>query len=246
MRIPPIFSLALVLFVVGSVAEAQQRRPAPRPLPQAEVETPAAPGPNIILRMRMFEVLPDKWPEVAKQFGMKPTQRLRTATYTKQMAAALQGLQKQQMIHLMSEPEIATVSGYPASLSIGGDEAAEEAPIEESKAVRTAHDAQEPTTGEGYTLELLPKASGGGRIRLELTYGEGASLPEPDANGRRALGRGNVQTALDLRHGQTVALVLAGPGGKGSSDASPKIMLITPEVQSAAGAAAARRPTRTR
>jgi hypothetical protein len=246
MRIPPVFSLCLILFVAVDVAQAQQRRPAPRPLPGAANETPAAPGPNVVLRMRMFEVLPDKWPEVARQFGMKPTQRLRTAAYTKQMAAAIQGLQKQQMIHLMSEPEIATVSGYPASLSIGGDEPAEDEPIPESEAVRTALDTQDTEAGAGYTLEFLPKASSGGRIRLELTYVEGDSLPSPDANGRRPAGRGGVRTALDMRNGQTVALVMAGPGGRGARDASPKIMLITPEVQSAAGATAARRPTRTR
>jgi hypothetical protein len=243
MRFHTLPLLALLLLVAASPAWAQQRRPAQRQQQQAaEQESVAAPGPNVVFRMRMFEVMPDKWPEVARQFNMKSSQRVLSAVYSKQMAAAIQGMQKQQMIHLMSEPEISTVSGYPASLSIGGDEPAEDEPLEESKAVRTAHEAEEPTTGAGYTLEVLPKVNGG-RIRLEMTYGEGATLPEADAEGRRAPGKGGAKMALEMRNGQTVSLVMA-PAGKQSS---PKIMLITAEVQNPAPApAAARRPTRTR
>jgi hypothetical protein len=248
MRLPPVCALALLLTMTASVASAQQtRRPAPRPLPQPTVATPAAPGPNINFRIRMYEVLPEKWPEVARQFRMKPTQHIQAAAYSKQIAAAIDGMQKLQMIHLMSEPEIATVSGYPASLSIDGGAKAEDEPIDESQAVRTAHEADDAQASEGYTLELLPKANGGGRIHLDLTYGEGAALPPADSEGRRALGKAGAKMSMDLRHGQTFTLVMAGPGGKAAGDAAPKIMLITPEVQQPAGApAAARRSTRTR
>ncbi len=61
--------------------------------------------------------------------------------------------------------------------------------------------------------------------------------------GRRAPGKGGARMALEMRNGQTVSLVMA-PAGK---QTSPKIMLITAEVQNPAPApAAARRQTRTR
>jgi type II secretory pathway component GspD/PulD (secretin) len=207
----------------------------------------------------MFEVLPDKWPEVARQFGLKANQRLRAAPYTRQLAAALLALQKQNAIHLMSEPVIATVSGYPASLSIGGgeDQAADDLPSEDD-AVHAAHESEDEAdaAAAGYTLELLPRASGGGRVRLEMTYSEGAPRePNPlgDLPARSASG---AQTVLDLRHGQTIALVLATAGGgrRAPADASPKILLITPEVLKPGAplpgegdpAPTARRPSRAR
>mgnify|MGYP000950071261 CR=1 FL=1 len=196
MRLPPVCALALVLAMTASMASAQQtRRPAPRTLPQPTVATPAAPGPNVMFRIRMYEVLPEKWPEVARQFRMKPTQQIQAAVYSKQIAAAIDGMQKQQMIHLMSEPEIATVSGYPASLSIDG-----EAP---------ADDPARGAPGRVAGGRSLPGGRRHGVPLVGLSGGRGArGRPDggaPSVQGGRHLAARSCNLARDCMYGAMLA-----------------------------------------